>query len=104
MEYDNSQNEWSTEDLNKIRVSAGKLTEQGTFFVPKSIEVKDGKNGEFWVVSGETPEGKPMDLTFSSMKLHKIFEDHWEEMEGQCVVLIGKGMGFDREYLVRKLV
>ena len=92
---------WKTEDLNKIRLSAGKLTPEGVVFKANRIEDSEGKHGVFWVVSGINEEAKEVELTFSSQKLHQIFADHWADMEGKFIHVCGNGSGFDREYKVK---
>jgi hypothetical protein len=97
---------WETEDLDKLRYTAGKLDENGIRIVVLSKEQKEGKNGTFTIVRG-TVGGKDADLVFSSEKLTKIFEAHWDEMLGQEVQVSGHGVAFERQYhvaLVQKKV
>lgn len=98
--------EWQTEDLDKIRLTAGRLDEKGVIIVPLSMETKEGKNGPFRIVRG-TQGGKDADFVFSSEKLSKVFDAHWAEMEGKEVLITGHGLGFERQYhvtLVQKKV
>jgi hypothetical protein len=92
--------EWQTEDLDKIRLTAGRLDEKGVIIIPQTMETKDGKNGPFRIVRG-TQGGKDADLVFSSEKLSKIFDAHWDEMMGKEVLISGHGLGFERQYHVQ---
>lgn len=92
---------WATEDLNKGRLSAGKLTEEGTIFTPTAIEESEGKHGVFWVIEGLDKDKKPVELTFSSQKLHQLVVEHWNDMVNKPTLFRGFGQGFDREYHVR---
>jgi hypothetical protein len=93
--------EWNTEDLDKARLTGGKLPEEGVVIVPEEMTTKEGKNGEFRVVSGTDTDGKECDLVFSSSKLTKIFDAHWAEMKGRKVLVSGRGSGFERNYSVK---
>jgi hypothetical protein len=91
---------WNTEDLDKTRYTAGRLTEEGIVIIPEEMVQMDGKNGPFKVVKGTDADGKASDLVFSSEKLSKIFTAHWDEMKGNRVKVTGHGVGFDRQYHV----
>lgn len=92
--------EWATEDYDKIRLTGGKLPEEGVVIIPNEMETKEGKNGSFRVVR-VTVDGKDGDFVFSSEKLTKIFDAHWAEMKGHKVSVAGRGTGFDRNYTVK---
>ena len=85
------EDEWNTEDLDKLRYTAGKLDEMGVVIIPEEMETKDGKNAE----------GRAVDLVFSSAKLTAIFDAHWAEMKGKPINVSGTGISFDRQYKVR---
>lgn len=93
--------EYRTEDLDKTRYTAGKITEEGIVIIPEEMSTKDGSNGPFRVVAGMDQKGKACDLVFSSAKLTKIFDTHWEELKGKKVLVTGHGVAFERQYAVK---
>lgn len=91
----------STESLTKKRVTAGKLTEAGEVFTPKALETRvSQKNGEFYVLTGDMNDGRPIEVVFSSEKLHKLLTAHWDGLVGKRLTLSGVGSGYDREYVI----
>lgn len=91
----------STESLTKKRVTAGKLTETGETFTPKTLETKvSQKNGEFFVLAGDMDDGRPIEVVFSSEKLHRLLTAHWDELVGKRITMSGAGIGYDREYVI----
>jgi hypothetical protein len=91
----------STESLTKKRVTAGKLTDTGETFIPKTIETRvSQKNGEFFVLTGDMEDGRPIEVVFSSEKLHRLLTTHWDRLVGKQITLSGRGSGYDREYVI----
>jgi hypothetical protein len=92
----------STETLNTKHVTAGKLTEAGETFTLKAIEAKvSQKNGEFYVLHGELEDGRPIDIAFSSAKLHKLLSNNWDRLVTKRINISGVGSGYDREYTIQ---
>ena len=92
---------WDTSDLNAIRVSGGKIDESGIRLMPKEVKKMEGKNGTFNVLFATTPEGKALELSYSSAKLSAIIDGHWQEIVGKTILITGQGVNFEREYHVK---
>jgi len=91
----------STESLTKKRVTAGKLTDTGETFIPKTLDTRvSQKNGEFFVLAGDMEDGRPIEVVFSSEKLHRLLTVHWDLLVGKQITLSGRGSGYDREYVI----
>lgn len=91
---------WDTADLDKLRFTAGKLDEKGIIMKVLAKEQKEGKNGMFTILRG-TVGGRDADFVFSSEKLTKVFNEHWSEIEGKEVHISGRGIAFERQYIVQ---
>lgn|GEM_PF-6347351 len=91
----------STESLTKKRVTAGKLTNAGETFTPRTLETRvSQKNGEFYVLAGDMEDERPIEIVFSSEKLHRLLTTHWDGLVGKRITLSGTGSGYDREYVI----
>jgi len=102
------------EEMNTtvIRLTAGKLDENGATFRVKAIreqtseKFKNKSTGEdsvFWILDGTNEDGYAVEMVFSSTKLHRLVESAWDRIVDHRVNIAGFGSGMERSYSVKIL-